>query len=331
MLRDTMPKMLGSYSDGNPTSPGESPEEYFVTLNDYDKALFTKLGIQTPTGLMRGEPVERPVYYPYWSMNMADGSPAALASQLITDVNVNFLSRLVTAPAGTFDILWNEYVAEIQAVDQQPIFDFFTAEAARRMVAFGGNVSPTDPLGGAASWHVEELEKALDAGLIPDAFIGNWTQPTSRLLAADAIVRLVESITGKSIDVIAVEKGYNMNDRFADTNDRAVTFLRASGISTGVDNINYDPAGIFTRAQMVTMLGRMAENVIGMNLSGYQLGTEVFTDVPDWPGTNQAIGWAAAVGITQGVGGGLFDSNGTLTNQQTGAFSYRTFDRLRIA
>jgi putative aldouronate transport system substrate-binding protein len=141
MLRDLMPKMQGSFSDGNPTDPGESPEEYFAGLNDYDRALFDKLGIKTQTGLMTlagDEPVGRPLHYPYWSMSMDDGSPESLANQRLEDIRVNYLARLVIAPEGRFDDLWDEYVAAVEAVDQQPIFDFFTAEGNRRVAAATG-------------------------------------------------------------------------------------------------------------------------------------------------------------------------------------------------
>jgi hypothetical protein len=63
-------------------------------------------------------------------------------------------------------------------------------------------------------------------------------------------------------------------------------------------------------------------------LSGYPLGTDVFTDnIPNWTGTNEAIGWAAELGITTGVSATRFDAFGTLTNQQTGVFSFRAFDK----
>jgi len=138
MLWDLFPKMQGSYSDGNPTDPGESTLEYFAALNDYDRALFAKLGIETQTGLMRSVAKQRPVHYPFWSMSMEDGSPEQLADQRLNDVRVDFLARLVIAPEGTFDDLWDEYAAAINAIDQQPIFDFFDRESARRAAAFGG-------------------------------------------------------------------------------------------------------------------------------------------------------------------------------------------------
>ena len=183
--------------------------------------------------------------------------------------------------------------------------------------------APSGPTAGAASWAIEGLEEALENGLVIDSMIGNWTRPTSRLLAADAVVRLIEVTTGDTIDAIAAENGYDMTDKFSDTDNKSVTFLKAAGISNGVDGTRYDPNGTFTRAQMVTMLGRMAENILGIDFSGSPLGTDVFSDVPDW--ASVYVGWAAQAGITDGVGGGRFDSNGTLQNQHTGVFANRAY------
>ena len=187
---------------------------------------------------------------------------------------------------------------------------------------------PPDPLDGAANWAKEELGLALDAKLLIEDMFGKWPEDTSRLLAADAIVRLIEVSTGKSIDAIAAEKEFDMGDTFADTDSKAATFLKASGISNGVDGVNYGYSGTFTRAQLVTMLGRMAENVFDMDLSDYPQGSETFSDIPASMGwAEQYIGWAAALDITQGDGGAdKFNPGGNLTNQQTGLFTYRAFD-----
>ena len=135
-LYDHMPKMQGSYSDGNATIPGEQPSEYLAGLSDYDKDLFAKLGIHNQTGLMRSVPTVWPAYYPYWSMTLEDGSPASIADQRILDVNTRFLSSLVITGADNFDSLWDEYLNAIGEVDQQPLFDVFYEQSEERLNAF---------------------------------------------------------------------------------------------------------------------------------------------------------------------------------------------------
>jgi hypothetical protein len=183
-------------------------------------------------------------------------------------------------------------------------------------------------LAGANDWAIPELTEALARGLVTDAMIGNWTNDTSRLQAADAMVKMIESVTGKTIDQVAAERGFDMNDRFADTDSRAATFLKASGISSGVDGVNYGVALSFSRAQMVTMLGRMAENIFDMDLSGFPLGSDRFLDLGNFPWADAYVGWAAEVGITQGTHPTKFGSSEFLQNQQLGVFMNRAYDVL---
>ena len=119
--------------------------------------------------------------------------------------------------------------------------------------------TPSDPLEGAHASLVDELALALELGFVPESMIGSWAEPTSRLLAAEMIVMLIEVIWDLSIDEVAEELGFDMSDTFSDTDSEAATFLKAARISNGIDGVRYDPGGKFSRAMMVTMLGRMAE------------------------------------------------------------------------
>ena len=191
------------------------------------------------------------------------------------------------------------------------------------------SATPADPLDGANISLVEELAIALELGFVPESMIGNWTEPTSRLLAAEMIVMLVEVVMEMSIDEVAEEFDLDMDDAFSDTDDVAATFLKAAGISNGVDGVRYDPDGKFTRVMMVTMLGRLAENLFGINFSGYKLGTDVFIDLPasGYGYADRYVGWAAETGITLGQGAAdRFAPGADLTNQATVAFTFRAYD-----
>jgi putative aldouronate transport system substrate-binding protein len=128
-LYDLMPKMLGSYSDGNATSAGEQPEEYFAGLVDYDKALFAKLGIKTEAAFM-GIPKARPSYYPVWSMTIEDGSPAKIGEQRASEANEKFQAALITCDPSEFDEIWAEYQAAIAASG----IDDYIAEVNRQIL-----------------------------------------------------------------------------------------------------------------------------------------------------------------------------------------------------
>jgi len=190
-------------------------------------------------------------------------------------------------------------------------------------------VTPPGPLDDADGWAQRLLEPGMASGLLLEKMFGKWKQTTNRLLAAEAITKLIEDISGKSIDSIATEKGFDMTDRFSDTSDKNATFLKAAGISTGMDGVNYGINENFNRIQMVVMLGRMAEIIFDTDLSGYT--TNQFTDLPNWvvtSGQDRFVNWAAATGITEGVGGGLFAPLNNLVNQETGIFALRAFNHL---
>ncbi|MDR0916169.1 MAG: S-layer homology domain-containing protein [Oscillospiraceae bacterium] len=171
---------------------------------------------------------------------------------------------------------------------------------------------------GASAWAVPELIDALAANIVPKAFTTNWTAPTDRLLAAQAITEIFETATGKTKDIIALEHGWTLDATpFSDTNDDYVAFLYAAGITDGIGGGKYGTTGIFTRAQMVTMLGRGAVNILGYTIKG----THSFTDVPDW--ADAYIGYAVAQGITNGVSDTRFGSENPLTNEQTAVFGIR--------
>jgi len=86
---------------------------------------------------MRGAPKQRPVHYPFWSMYMEAGTPEYDANRHLEDLRKNYLTRLITASGSGFDSLWDEYTDAVCAVDQQPMLDFFNAESAKRVAAFG--------------------------------------------------------------------------------------------------------------------------------------------------------------------------------------------------
>lgn len=88
-------------------------------------------------------------------------------------------------------------------------------------------------------------------------------------------------------------------------------WAKKNGVSDGTD-----PNGTITRAQLVTMLWRTAGSPNGG--SGNQ-----FTDVPADSYYAQAVAWAAANGITTGVGSGRFDPEAPCTRAQLATFLYQ--------
>ncbi len=77
----------------------------------------------------------------------------------------------------------------------------------------------------------------------------------------------------------------------------------------------FQPESVMTRAMLVTVLWRYEGEPAG--------GENRFTDVPEGAWYTEAVTWASANGIVDGVGGGRFDPDGELTREQLATIFYR--------
>ena len=214
----------------------------------------------------------------------------------------------------------NGYYDEDDDYDDEDDDGYFDDEDVEGFIPISGELDDDQDW---SDWAGLELMIANEVGLLLPEMFGNWQQATSRLLAAEAIVRLIEVVTEMTVEELAFFLGYDMDDTFDDTDDIYATFLKASGISTGVDGENYDPDGEYNRAQMVTMLGRVASYLFGVDMSEFPAGTDVFEDLDGFEWASPFVGWAAAVEITTGTSETEFNPSGVLENQHTGVFALR--------
>ena len=100
---------------------------------------------------------------------------------------------------------------------------------------------------------------------------------------------------------------------------RSVAWAVENGITTGTGNGRFSPDATCTRAQSVTFLYRA--------LSTRAEGTAEFRDVPKNAYYADAVAWAAANGITTGIGGGLFGPDNDCTRAQIVTFLFRTYNK----
>ena len=96
----------------------------------------------------------------------------------------------------------------------------------------------------------------------------------------------------------------------------AVKWAVENEITTGVGNNRFDPNGQCTRGQVVTFLHRAENSPAASTISS-------FTDVPSTAFYYNAVNWAVANGITDGVGNNRFAPNDTCTRAQVVTFLYR--------
>ena len=101
--------------------------------------------------------------------------------------------------------------------------------------------------------------------------------------------------------------------------EKAVAWAIENGITTGTTTSTFSPDATCTRAQAVTFLARA--------LNAKAASAAEFSDVPADSYFTDAVAWAAANGVTEGIGGGLFGSDNDCTRGQIVTFLYRAYNK----
>jgi len=121
--------------------------------------------------------------------------------------------------------------------------------------------------------------------------------------------------------VSAAEKSTNTIDRFIDINKSAwyfdsVRFCIENNLMDGVSNSSFAPEGTATRAQIVTVLYRMAGEPEVKN-------DNIFSDVPSGSYYEKAVVWAAGKGIVSGYGNGKFGPDDPIIREELAVIMHR--------
>ena len=101
--------------------------------------------------------------------------------------------------------------------------------------------------------------------------------------------------------------------------EKAVAWAIENGVTTGTTATTFSPDATCTRAQAVTFLARA--------LNAKASGAAEFSDVPTDSYFANAVAWAAANGVTEGIGGGLFGSDNDCTRGQIVTFLFRAYNK----
>ena len=100
--------------------------------------------------------------------------------------------------------------------------------------------------------------------------------------------------------------------------EKAVAWAVENKITDGVGDGRFDPNGIVNRAQAVTFLYRAAG-------APETTASESFTDVGSGEFYTDAVAWAVANDVTNGVGDNAFAPNANCVRGQTVTFLYRAY------
>ena len=179
-----------------------------------------------------------------------------------------------------------------------------------------------------SSWAENEVQLALDAGLLTLELRSGYKKPITRGAVSGMLVNLIEKASGKSIDRILTEKGIYVPDEsmFSDTKDKNVIYAYALGIIKGVGNDEFKPQGTLTRAQIAALICRVA-NLLGVETEGYTHTFEDITGNNKW--VDSELGWPSSVGIIKGVSSSRFNPGGDLTKEQAILIAYRALEVLQ--
>lgn len=156
----------------------------------------------------------------------------------------------------------------------------------------------------AVAWAAKE-------GIVKGDDNGNFL-PTADITRQD-FVTMLWRLKGS----VASEKALTFGDK-ADIKDyaqTAVAWAVENGYIKGRDNGNFDPAAKITRAEIVAILNRIADNAKAEKAAD-------FTDIAiHW--AKDAIAWAAEAGIVNGVGNNMFAPNDNASRQDTVVMLYK--------
>ena len=122
-LTNSMPKKQGEMDDGNKWDPNVQPENYFLQMNDYDKAFLAAYGMQRPLDFFN-DPITLAPYGEAWQIDVTvdqDVNDAKLGYQ---DVQRKMLPQVIMAAPEAFDATWDDYVAQAEAVPVSTFVDF---------------------------------------------------------------------------------------------------------------------------------------------------------------------------------------------------------------
>ena len=168
-----------------------------------------------------------------------------------------------------------------------------------------------------SSWAQEQVNAAINAGLVPESLQSKYTQTATRAEFCALAVELYETVTGSEITERAT---------FSDTSDVNVQKMAGIGVISGIGNNQFDPNGELTREQAATILVRLAD-ALGQPLPE---GTASFADnssISSW--ALESVGRAKAGGIMDGTGNNRFSPQGAYTREQSIMTAYRLFETMQ--
>ena len=165
-----------------------------------------------------------------------------------------------------------------------------------------------------SAWALEAVDRAIAAGLLPEALQSKYTTATTRAEFCALAVALYENVVGSEI---------SGRMEFDDTSDVNVQKMASLEVVNGIGDNKFGPENKLTREQAATMLSRLA-NAIGKPLAAQAPAFNDNSAISSW--AFGAAGQMQTTGIMGGVGDNTFAPQADYTREQSIATMMRLFD-----
>jgi hypothetical protein len=189
-------------------------------------------------------------------------------------------------------------------------------------VAHAGNRSAIGVYQNASPWAVQELDRALEYGLITDKIRAEMNAPITREEFCEVIMALVENMAGK---VVVNDKGI-----FTDTNNPQVYKANKLGIVNGVGNNRFDPQALTNREQVAVMIYRAIKAMLPYADFSTD-GADSFSDekdISEW--AYEAVMFMNKNDLLKGSNGKA-DPKGVTTREQAVLMVVRTYEKFGLS
>ena len=181
----------------------------------------------------------------------------------------------------------------------------------------GGEVK-TAEAGQPSPWAADEVNEAVEMGLIPQFLQNHYQDDITRAEFAALAVTLYESVTGNKI---------TGRSQFNDCSDPYVEEAAGAGFVYGIGDDLFAPDDSINRAEAAAMLARVAQ------AAGHSLPprTPTFTDFYSIPNFSRAaVGAVQAAEVMNGTGGNEFSPLAACTREQAAVSILRLHTKLLV-
>lgn len=173
-----------------------------------------------------------------------------------------------------------------------------------------------------SSWAEAEVNKAIEAGLVPEALQAGYTKAATRENLSKMLAQLLNKVYGKAAD--------KSDAKFTDTTDADVLYAANLGIINGYAQADgtsmFKPANSLKRSEMSAIVNRVAK-LCGKTVTGYDSEVKFTDTATHW--CKSELGWPVHVGIVKGTSDTTFSPENTLTMEQAIMMIYRAYEALK--